>query len=195
MNFSKSEFEQAIENSGSTVVFKKISSDIITPVLAALKLFKKFPTHHFLFESAEKGNHKGRFSVIGLMPDLVWKSKGEESFINADFEKNPQNFIAQKGSVISNLRQLIDQSKINWNGLNYSAGELPAICSGIFGFMSYDMARRMEALPDCNLSDPINIDDSIFMRPQIIIVFDNLFDCALICAPVFDKKPGKKVNG
>ncbi len=184
-NFSKDEFEKRLENSSSTVLYKQISSDVITPVLAALKLFAKFPNHHFLFESAEKGNNKGRFSVIGLMPDLVWKCRGEKSSINRDFINNEENFIDEKGDVLDNFRQLINQSKIDWSALNYGANALPSICGGIFGFMSYDMAKLMEKLPNKNLSDPINIEDSIFIRPQIIILFDNLFDRALICAPVF----------
>ncbi len=83
------------------------------------------------------------------------------------------------------MRGLIKKSKIDWSGLNYGANALPAMCSGIFGYMNYDMARLMEKIPDRNLPDEIKIPDSIFIRPQIIIVFDNLFDCALICAPVF----------
>lgn len=188
-NLSLDEFNRAIADKGSAVVFKKKSCDVVTPVLAALKLFEKFPDHHFLFESAEKGNNKGRFSVIGLMPDLVWKSKGGESFINGDFENNPADFSQENGDVLSNLRQLIARSKIDWSGLEYGANALPAVCGGIFGFMSYDMGRLMENLPSRDLADVIGIEDSIFIRPQIIIVFDNLFDCALICAPVFaDKK-------
>jgi len=54
-----------------------------SPVLASLKLAYYLPeetSHSFLFESAEKGNNKGRFSVIGLMPDLVWKCSAEKIF-------------------------------------------------------------------------------------------------------------------
>jgi hypothetical protein len=58
--------------------------------------------------------------------------------------------------------------------------------------MGYDMARMMENLPDLKLSDELKIADSIFIRPQIIVVFDSLFDCALICAPehCVTKPPG-----
>jgi anthranilate synthase component I len=184
-NFSKDEFEARLKNFGATILFKKIPADVITPVLAALKVAKEFPQHHFLFESAENGNNKGRFSVLGFMPDLAWKCVDEKSFINSDFEKNPQNFSEENGDALQNLRQLINESKINWENLNYGANALPAVCSGIFGYMTYDMIRLMEKIPNRNLPDEIKIPDSIFIRPQIIIVFDNLFDCALICAPIF----------
>ncbi len=190
-NLTKNRFEKILKQQGSTLLFKKIPADIVTPVLATLKIEKEFPSHHFLFESAEKGNNKGRFSVIGFMPDLVWKCEDQKSFINSDFEKNPQNFIKEDGDALENLRQLIKKSQIDWSLINQDSNPLPGICGGIFGYMSYDIVRLMEKLPNRNLPDEIKIPDAIFIRPQIIIVFDNLFDCALICAPVFS---GQKTN-
>lgn len=186
-NFSKEQFDAALKKSGGTVLFKKISTDAITPVLASRKIVNKFPHHHFLLESAENGNNKGRFSVLGFMPDLVWKSVGEKSFINEDFPKNPEKFLEEKGEVLKNLRALINKSKIDWSGLNYGSNDLPSMCAGIFGYMGYDMVRLMEKIPNRNLPDEIKIPDSIFIRPQIIVVFDNLYDCALICAPIFSQ--------
>lgn len=181
LNFSQEQFAADLAKNGHSILFKKISSDIITPVLATLKISQHFPKHYFLFESAEKGNNKGRFSLLGLMPDLLWKVQENCSFINRDFAKNPENFIKEKGDVLQNLRNLIAESKIP----NYQKYNLPAVCSGVFGYMGYDMVRYMEKIPDNNLRDDIKIPDAIFMRPQIIIVFDNLFDEATICAPVF----------
>ncbi len=187
-NFSKNEFDAAIKNYGSTVLFKEIAADTITPVLASLKISKHFPNHHFLFESAENGNNKGRFSLLGFMPDLMWKCFGEKSFINEDFVNNPKNFSEQKGNPLENLRHLIKKSHIDWKNLKYGSGNLPSMGSGIFGYMGYDMFRLMEKIPNRNLADELQIPDSIFIRPQIVVIFDNLFDCALICAPVFSNQ-------
>lgn len=184
-NFSKKEFDQVFAKSGATVLFKKISTDVITPVLASLKVSEHFPNNHFLFESAENGNNKGRFSLLGFMPDLMWKCIGDKSFINANFAENSQNFTQETGDVLSNLRQLIKKSHIDWSALNYGSGALPSMSAGIFGYMGYDMVRLMENISNRGLKDDLKIPDSIFIRPQIIVVFDNLFDCALICAPVF----------
>ncbi len=187
-NFNKDEFDRALKKSGAALLYKKIPADTTTPVLASLKLSQHLPeesSHNFLFESAEKGNNKGRFSVIGLMPDLAWKCIGEKSFINKNFAKNPQNFSTEKGNPIENLRNLINSCRIEWSELNYISGSLPSICAGIFGYMTYDMVRLMEKIPDRNLPDDLKIPDSIFIRPQILLIFDNLFDCVLICAPNF----------
>ncbi|MDX2082879.1 MAG: anthranilate synthase component I [Rickettsiales bacterium] len=190
-NFSEKDFNAALKKSGANLLYKKIPADTITPVLASLKLAQHLPSetkYSFLLESAQKGNNKGRFSVIGLMPDLIWKCNQKNSFISNNFTKKSANFVKENGDIISNLRRLIESSKINWNNLNYIAQKLPAICAGIFGYMSYDMVRLMENLPDKNLPDDLKIPDSIFIRPQILLIFDNLFDCVLICAPNFQKQ-------
>lgn len=189
-NFNKEDFGKILKEKGSTVLFKKIPADTITPVLASLKIAKYLPdqsSYSFLLESAEKGNNKGRFSIIGLMPDLVWKCYKNESFINDEFEKNKNNFIKENGDPISNLHKLINISKIDWEKLSHASYALPEMCAGIFGYMSYDMVRLMEKMPDNDLPDEIKIPDSIFIRPQILIVFDSLFDCALICSPIFSQ--------
>ncbi len=185
-NFDEKQFNNHTQ---PKVLYKKIASDTITPVLASLKLFSHFKDYHFLFESVENnknGNHnKGRFSVIGLDPDVVWKCRNNQSFINHDFDKKRDDFVLENGAILENFRQLINNSQISWDGLNYGSTSLPAICSGLFGYFGYDMVRLMENLPSHDLPDELDIADSIFIRPQILIIFDNFYDCALICAPIF----------
>ncbi len=192
-NFSAQEFDEKIAKSGKTILFKKIAADTITPVLATLKISQHYSDNYFLFESAENGNNKGRFSVLGFDPDLSWKAIGEKSFINRKFNSEPENFYEESGNVLANLRQIIQESQIDWTELNYGNASLPAMCGGLFGFMGYDMVRLMEKITNRNLIDEIKIPDGVFIRPQIIIVFDSLFDSALICAPVFAPKKYEEV--
>lgn len=179
-NFTKTQFEEELKKGNGSLLYKKIATDTLTPVLAGLKLFQKFPNYHFLFESAQNdkdgNNKKGRFSIIGLDPDLIWKCKDKNSFLNDKKET---------GHPLENLRALIKDSQINWSDLKYNNQTLPAMCGGLFGYFGYDIFRLIETIPDKNLPDEINIADSIFIRPQILVIFDNFFDCALICAPVF----------
>ena len=185
LNFTKEEFLNNKKNFKATVLYKKIATDTLTAVASHIKLSKHFDNYNFLLESAENGNNKGRFSVIGINPDKIWKCANNQSFINENFANSPQNFIEQSGDIINNFREFVNGCKINWQHLNYSSDLLPSICAGVFGYMGYDMARMMENLPDLKLSDELKIADSIFIRPQILIVFDSLFDCALICAPLY----------
>ena len=185
LNFTKEEFLNNKKNFKATVLYKKIATDTLTAVASHIKLSKHFNNYNFLLESAENGNNKGRFSVIGINPDKIWKCANNQSFINENFANSPQNFIEQSGDIVNNFREFVNGCKINWQHLNYSSDLLPSICAGVFGYMGYDMARMMENLPDLKLSDELKIADSIFIRPQILIVFDSLFDCALICAPLY----------
>ena len=185
LNFTKEEFLNNKKNFKATVLYKKIATDTLTAVASHIKLSGHFDNYNFLLESAENGNNKGRFSVIGINPDKIWKCANNQSFINENFANSPQNFIEQSGDIINNFREFVNGCKINWQHLNYSSDLLPSICAGVFGYMGYDMARMMENLPDLKLSDELKIADSIFIRPQILIVFDSLFDCALICAPLY----------
>ncbi len=167
------------------IISKQISADLLTPVLALLKIKSKYPSHHFLFESVEKGNNRGRYSIIGILPDLIWKCENKIAYINKNFENHPDQFESDSQHPIASLRQLIKQTQVD--------GNFPILSSGIFGYMSYDMGRLMENLPDNNLSDEIQIPDSIFIRPQILIVFDGLFDVINIHAPIYqDSKIDQK---
>ena len=184
---NQQQFEN-LDNSCSKILYKKISSDTLTPVLAFLKISQYFNDHHFLFESAENSNNKGRFAIIGFMPDMVWKCIKQQSFLSSDFKNDKDNFVKQNGDPLQNLRKFIKSCSIDFTKIPYEKGPLPSMCSGIFGYMGYDMIRLIEKIPDNNLDDEINIPDSIFIRPQIVIVFDNLYDLALICAPSYNQE-------
>lgn len=185
-NFNRQEFFEHQSNNLNSLLYKKISSDILTPVLSFLKLKIHFPNQIFLFESAENDQKKGRFSMIGLMPDVVWQCQNKKSYLNTNFSDDPQNFIEQNGYRLANLRQIINSSQINFDELTYYHQKLPAMCAGLFGYMSYDMVKLMEKLPNNNLQDNLLIPDGIFIRPQIILVFDSFYDNLLICAPSFN---------
>lgn len=183
LNFTKEEFLK--NNFKTAVLYKTIPTDTLTAVASHIKLAKHFSNYNFLLESAENGNNKGRFSVIGINPDKVWKCINGESFLNQNFVESPQNFTKENGNPINNFRQFVNNCKIDWKNLTYASNPLPPVCAGVFGYMGYDMARLMENIPDRQLKDELKIADSIFIRPQILIVFDSLFDCALICAPLY----------
>lgn len=189
LNFNKEQFENEISAKGSTILFKQISSDLITTIQASLKIFNKYKDFHFLLESAQNNidgkNSKGRFSVIGVDPDQILKFKNNKSFFNNSFDKNRNNFVELSQNPLTEFRNFVNQSKINFDNLNYQGGELPAMSAGVFGYFSYDMINLMEKLPKQICEDEINVPDLFYIRPQILIIFDNFFDIALICAPKY----------
>lgn len=189
-NFDKSQFDDLFEKNNGTILYKKVSTDLITPVQASIKLFKEFPQHHLLFESAQNNqmgkNAKSRFCVIGVDPDQVWKCTDKKSFVNRNFQNNPESFTKEENiNPLENFRKFFKNSHMNFNDLYYQGGQLPAVACGVFGYFNYDVVKLIEDISDSDVVDDINIPDSIFIRPQILVIFDNFFDIALICAPKF----------
>lgn len=187
-NFGPEAFLKNIKREQSTILVKQLPGDVITPVLALMRIAKHFADYHILLESAESRNEAGRYCVIAFNPDLVWKCHGQTSFLNSNFKLDKSLFLKEEGNPLDNLRAFIAKSQIDWDQFLYDGNKLPQICSGVFGYMGYDMVRLMENLPDNNLPDQINIPDSIFIRPTSLVIFDRLFDRILICAPYFKEQ-------
>ncbi len=140
------------------------SSDLETPVSAYLKLCGHEP-YAFLFESVEGGEKLGRYSIIGLNPDLVWRCKKGEVSIKA----GTQDWASGDGTALDSLRKTIQDSVIS----DVPEG-LPPMCAfGLFGYIGYDMIRLIEDIPDGN-PDELNIPDTVLMRPQVLAIFDNV---------------------
>lgn len=180
--FMKEKIITNLEQNKSAILKVKISADLTNPVLTFLKLKEYFPKNNFLYESVEKGKNKSRFSIIGLKPDLMWKIKDNKAHLNENFEENPDNFTKIEEHPLKNLKKLINSCKIT-----DISSDLP-VESGLFGYMSYDMIKLMENIGDFDQKDEINIPDSIFIRPQILLIFDSLFDVIYIAAAIFPKK-------
>ena len=69
-------FVERYDAGAPQVVFTRLVADLETPVSAYLKLAADKPMS-FLLESVEGGAARGRYSVIGLEPDLVWRADGD----------------------------------------------------------------------------------------------------------------------
>ncbi|MBL6947820.1 MAG: anthranilate synthase component I [Rhodospirillales bacterium] len=177
-------FAEAYGDAGrgrAQVVWTTLVSDLETPVSAMLKLAKGQP-NSFLLESVEGGASRGRYSFIGLRPDLIWRCFGDRAEINRFATNDPDAFapcpVAEKSGAIESLRALVKESRID------VPDDLPPMASGLVGYMAYDMVRLVEKLPDNN-PDVIGAPDSIFLRPTVMAVFDSLKDTVTIISPVW----------
>jgi len=170
-------FAAAYDAGKPSVVWTRLVTDLETPVSAMLKLAEGLP-HSFLLESVEGGAIRGRYSLIGFKPDVIWRCDRGKAEINRQARQNQNSFEPVAGKAMDSLRALIRECRIDM------PAELPPMASGLFGYMGYDMVRLMERIPDDN-PDPLGIPDSIFMRPTVMVVFDRLEDAALIITPVW----------
>jgi anthranilate synthase component 1 len=158
------------------VVWTTLVADLETPVSAFLKIAGGRPMS-FLLESVEGGAVRGRYSIIGLEPDLIWRSVGARAEINRAARSKPDSFQPCTEPPLSALRALIAESRI------LLPDELPPMAAGIFGYLGYDMVRQMEELPPPN-PDPIGLADAMLVRPTLIVVFDAVKDAITVVTPV-----------
>ncbi|HTI86760.1 MAG TPA: anthranilate synthase component I [Alphaproteobacteria bacterium] len=171
------EFAKALGGGKPQVVWTKLVADLETPVSAFLKISGGEPMS-FLFESVEGGETRGRYSVIGLRPDLVWRARRGKAKINRTALVDANAFRPDPAKPLDSLRALVAASRIEM------PQGLPPMASGLFGYMGYDMVREIERLPDNN-PDQLGVPDSIFIRPTVIAIFDNIEDSIAVATPVF----------
>jgi anthranilate synthase component I len=158
------------------VVWTRLVADLETPVSAFLKITAARPMS-FLLESVEGGAVRGRYSIIGLEPDLIFRVNGTQAEINRTVETDPAAFVPVNDAPLAALRTLIAESRIAL------PAALPPMAAGIFGYLGYDMVRLMEDLPIPG-PDPLGIPDAILIRPTLVIVFDAVEDTITVVTPV-----------
>jgi anthranilate synthase component I len=173
-------FAKIYESGKPQLVWTKAVADLETPVSAYLKLADGRP-NSFLLESVEGGAVRGRYSIIGFKPDVIWRCRRDKAEINRRARSDAHTFEPLDGRPLETLRALIRESQ-----MEIPTG-LPPMASGLFGFLGYDMVRDMERLPDKN-PDPIGLPDAIMVRPTLICIFDRLEDSVAMVTPVWPHK-------
>ncbi|MBA2127689.1 anthranilate synthase component I [Hyphomicrobium methylovorum] len=157
------------------VVWTRLVADLETPVSAYLKLCDRRPMS-FLLESIEGGEARGRYSVIGFAPDLIWQAVGNTASVNRTPLSDPASFVPDDQPALQSLRALLDESAIQL------PDALPPMAAGIFGFMGYDTVRLIENLPEMS-PDALGVPDSILIRPTLMLIFDNVRDEMILVSP------------
>jgi anthranilate synthase component 1 len=170
-------FERGWAQGENQLVHARLAADLDTPVSLMLKLAEAQPMS-FMLESVTGGEVRGRYSVVGLKPDVIWECRGESSRINRQARFDAEAFEDLPGHPLATLRALIAESRIAM-----PAG-IPAIAAGLFGYLGYDMIRLVERLPNVK-PDPIGVPDAVLMRPTIIAVLDGVKGEVTVCSPAW----------
>ncbi|WP_264213653.1 anthranilate synthase component I [Leisingera thetidis] len=170
-------FAKAYEAGANQVVYTRLAADLDTPVSLMLKLTGA-QKDAFMLESVTGGEVRGRYSIIGMKPDLVWRCHGEQSSLNRSARFDADDFKPQDGNPMDNLRALIAESRIEL------PEDLPQAAAGLFGYLGYDMIRLVEHLPDVN-PDPLGLPDALMLRPSVIAVLDGVKGEVTVVSPVW----------
>ena len=174
-------FSQLYNAGQAQLVFARIVSDLETPVSAYLKLCGEKPDS-FLLESVEGGKVLGRHSIIGCDPDIIWQVDTHSDGINrAQINRNALHdrtrFVHDDRPMMESFQALIDESALE------VPLDLAPMAAGVFGYFGYDTVRETEHLPN-RPGGGLDIPTAIFIRPTIVVVFDNILQELIFATPV-----------
>ncbi len=177
LDHTESAFRKQYDAGHPCIVWRTLIDDLETPVSAYLKLGRMRP-FSFLFESVEGGALSGRYSILTLEPDLVWRCFGNraESAMGDAIARGV--YTVEDKPTLESLRAMVAA-----NRMDIPEG-LPPMVSGVFGVFGYDMIRLMEPLGEAN-PDPLALPDAVVVRPSVICVFDNVAHEILLASPVW----------
>ena len=159
------------------LVWRSMIADTETPVSAMLKLFEA-ERGDFILESVEGGAVRGRYSLIGLAPDLVYRANGARAEINRHWLSDRDDFLAVAEDSMTALRALVASCRID------VPEGLPGVLACLVGYFGYETIGLIEKLPRPP-ANPLGLPDMLFVRPTLILVFDRLADRLYFAAPVW----------
>jgi anthranilate synthase component I len=145
-------------------VYRDLLADVETPLSAYWKLAHD-QTYSFLLESVTGGEQLARYSLLGIKPKAVLRTKNDRSSVET-----------VQGKVETKLKPGQDPLDLLGEHLAgkdvVTVADLPAFVGGSVGMLSYDIVRFFEKLPDGCLDD-LQVDDLAMMLTDSVVVFDH----------------------
>jgi len=172
----------ALDSDKPALIWRRQVADTETPVSAALKLMEE-GRGDFLLESVEGGETRGRHSLIGLAPDLLFRAEGETAAINRHWLNDRAAFAPETGDSLTALRNLVKACQMD------VPEELPRALACLVGYFGYETIGLVEKLPRAPQSE-LDLPDMLFVRPTVILIFDRLADELFLVAPVWPETSG-----
>lgn len=171
------EARAALAAGGPALVWRKVVADTETPVGLALKLMED-ERGDFVLESVEGGEVRGRYSLIGLDPDLVFHANGQRAEINRTWRVDRSAFESCELPPLETLRELVAQCRCD------VPTDLPPALAFLVGYFGYETIGLVEDLPRAADSE-LDLPDMLFVRPTVILVVDQLSDALYCVAPIW----------
>ncbi|TDX58955.1 anthranilate synthase component I [Orenia marismortui] len=160
---NKEDFKKLSQEGNLIPVYKEVVADMETPVSAFKKLKKdKFS---YLLESVEQGEKIGRYSFIGVDYHALISSKDGEIIIkdqkdNQIDKRNTQNPLQDLKKILAEYQAV-------------EVDNLPMFYGGAVGYLSYDVVKYFENIPQENIDD-LNLPEMLFILSDTVVVFDHL---------------------
>jgi anthranilate synthase component 1 len=173
-------FAEAWGQGRAQLVIRRLIDDLETPVSAYLKLGAGAP-YAFLFESVEGGDWRGRYSILTLAPDLVWRCRGDKAEVARGDQLD--RFTPEPLPALASMKALVDACRFDM------PDGAPPMAAGVFGVFGYDLVRLSEPLGAPN-PDPLDLPDAVLTRPSIVAVFDGVAQEIVLCTVVWPDAQG-----
>ncbi|MDO9368612.1 MAG: chorismate-binding protein [Sphingopyxis sp.] len=173
---------EALAQGRGAVVWQRLIADIETPVSAALKLIEP-GRGDWVLESVESGETRGRYSLIGLDPDLMFEVTGDAARINRDWRRDRAAFEPLETGAVQALRELVAECRFD------VPPGLPKALATLVGFFAYETIGLVERIPRAPGAG-LGLPDMVFVRPTTILVFDRLADELFLIAPIWPDPDG-----
>ena len=178
--------KRALSSGKPALVWRKVVADSDTPVGAARRLIEA-GRGDFLLESVEGGEVRGRYSLLGLDPDLVFRASHGAAQINRAWQTDRSAFEPcdhkDGTNALDELRALADACRVDLP--DDVDNPLPPALACLVGYFGYETIGLVETLPRAAPS-VLDLPDLIFVRPTIILVFDGLSDALFCVAPIWE---------
>jgi anthranilate synthase component 1 len=159
-------FRSAYAAGRPQVVVRRLIDDLETPVSAWLKVGQN-RAYACLLESVEGGAVNGRYSILTLDPDVVWRCRDGRAEQATGEDVAQDRFEADLQPALASLRGLIAASRFDL------PDGLPPMAAGLFGVFGYDMVRLLEPLGPA-AADPLDLPDAVLTRPRLVAIFDSV---------------------
>ncbi len=182
---------QALAQVRPSLVWRRVVADSDTPVGAARRLIEP-GRGDFLLESVEGGEVRGRYSLLGLNPDLVFRASEGVAATNRVWQTDRDAFEPCEGDALRELRALADTCRIDVPADGPAA--LPPALACLVGYFGYETIGLVEKLPRAAPSE-LALPDMLFVRPTVILIFDRLSDELFCVAPIWSaSNPGAAIE-
>jgi anthranilate synthase component 1 len=155
------EFQKLATRYTHIPVVRTISSDLLTPVAAFIKLAAK-EKNAFLFESVHGGENVGRYTFLGFRPNRILNASGDKITLQDGAKRR-----TKRSALIPELKHIFSESNVA------ALPDLPPFTSGAVGYISYDLIRQLERIPNDAKRD-IDVPDAQLMFFDRVLAFDHV---------------------
>src|ERR1035441_7348011 len=158
---SRKEFLALAKKHTLVPIFRTLTADLETPVSAFLRAAWESP-ECFLLESVENGEQVGRYTFIGLNPYKRFVAHGRHITITEG-----KKIVEMEGDVFAVLREALS------GHTPARVPGLPPFTAGAVGFLSYDVVRQIEKLPEI-AADELHVPDACLLFFDEVLAFDHV---------------------